>query len=86
MADAVVFQDLFGMAKEKFHDPNLELLFSTGNFKNYRELAIEICSGEVGAADLDDEELPIFIEICEASYRSGHPIISNERFDREFLE
>ncbi|MGN5048490.1 BRCT domain-containing protein [Aeromonas sp. 23P] len=81
-----VFQDLFGMAEEKFHDPHLELLFSTGKLKIDRELAIEICSGEVGAADLDDEELPLFIEVCEASYRAGHPIISNERFDREFLE
>lgn len=46
---------------------------------------VTIAKGDCKAADLDDDLLRNFIQYAERQYRAGTPVISDDRFDHEFM-
>lgn len=50
-----------------------------------KELLTRVLEGTLTAPDLDDDELCEFIRFFEQEYRSGNEVISNNRFEMEFI-
>lgn len=50
-----------------------------------KELVSKIVNGSLTAPDLDDDELCEVIKYFEQEYRSGNELISNNRFEMEFV-
>lgn len=44
-----------------------------------------LLEGRLDAKDLNDEQLVAAIEHLETAYRAGAPLVSDTRFDHEFL-